>query len=822
MNSQTETVSIQNGLKLYQAGQFDKALTVFDRVLKRDSRNGDAHHLGGLALLQLKQFQKASEYIQKAVRINPRTANFRNSLGSVYQSMQEWDHAAKTLEKSIQLDPASIQAYLNLGNVFKQSGNITKAIHVFKDALKIDPSFADTRYKLANALKEARDYPEAIEYYLSLLASFPELTNLVDEGKLACTDSVELPTEPRTLHVQSLNNLCVLLIEQNRNSEAIALLQQGIRFFPEHASFHINLGIASSNQNKWKISLDCFLTAVDLEPANANTHFNAGHAYQNLGLYTEAIACYQKAIQYNSAHFESHNNSGMIYLEAADFDSARTSLEKAFEISPDSDAVRANLSSLAIKTGHLEQARKHYQYIASKYPENDLLKLRVISLCPDLIHSNSEIDLFRANLSQQVKNLDLNKVHSPLETLAELTAPPPYNLQFHGRNDRSIKEQYADIYRSIVRKQYSREEFKQKQISGKPKLGFLITSGHEGAFERFIGGVVKRLNYESFEPIIFCGSAILNSFKKKLNCDSLKFIPLPNRLDQTVQVIKEQNLNLLYHWEVGSDSVNYLVPFFQPAQKQIVSMGMPVTTGIKEIDYFLTSRPVEPETYDSHYTEKVILGETLMSWQDRREWNNQEKILDELGITSQNHLYLCGHKIQKFHPDFDSVLAQILERDPNGLILIPGDKTGLFTPQLLERFEKEFPGICSRFRILPKLNYDQYFSLVSKCDVLLDPLHYGGGLSSYDGFSLNKVIVTLPGEFHRGRYTAAFYRKMNLPSFISSNVDEYVKQAVQVGTDKEYRIELERKIESASPVLFQNQDVVNEYQQIFEKLIHGR
>jgi protein O-GlcNAc transferase len=821
MNYQTETSTIQNGINFYQAGQYDKALSVFDRILKRDSRNADAHHLGGLALLQLKQFQKASEYIQKAVRINPRTANFRNSLGSVYQSMSEWDHAAKTLEKSIQLDPASIQSYLNLGNVFKQSGNLTKAIQVFKDALKIDPSFQDTRYKLANALKEAGNYSEAIEYFLSLLISFTELTSLVEEGKLVSSASMELPTEPRSLHVQALNNLCVLLIEQNRNSEAIALLQQGIRFFPEHTSFHINLGIASSNQNNWKMSLDCFLNAVDLEPINANAHFNVGHAYQNLGQYTEAIACYQKAIQYKSAHFESHNNSGMIFLEAADFNSAKISLDKAFEISPDNDAVRANLSCLAIKTGHLEQAREHYQYIADKYPENDLLKLRAISLCPDLIHSNSEIDLFRAYLSQQVNDIDLNNIHSSLETLAELTAPPPYNLQFHGRNDRYIKEQYADIYRTIIRRQYSREDFKQKQVSGKPKLGFLITSGHEGAFERFIGGIVKRLNYESFEPIIFCGSAILNSFQEKVNCDSLKYVPLPNRLDQAIQVIKEQNLNLLYHWEVGSDSVNYLVPFFKPAQKQIVSMGMPVTTGIKEIDYFLTSRIVEPETHDSHYTENVILGETLMSWQDRREWKNQDNILDELGISGQNHLYLCGHKIQKFNPDFDPVLAQILDRDSNGLILIPGDKTGLFTPQLLERFEKEFPGVCSRFLILPKLNYDQYFSLVSKCDVLLDPLHYGGGLSSYDGFSMNKVIVTLPGEFHRGRYTAAFYHKMELPSFISSTVDKYVNQAVQVGTDKEYRVELESKIKSASPVLFQNQDVVNEYQQVFEKLIHG-
>ena len=68
--------------------------------------------------------------------------------------------------------------------------------------------------------------------------------------------------------------------------------------------------------------------------------------------------------------------------------------------------------------------------------------------------------------------------------------------------------------------------------------------------------------------------------------------------------------------------------------------------------------------------------------------------------------------------------------------------------------------VAARFvRRMPHL---EYLHLVAAADVLLDPRPYGGGVTSYDGFSLGKPIVTWPTQFHRGRYVLGHYRKMEI------------------------------------------------------------
>src|SRR5262249_49271296 len=101
----------------------------------------------------------------------------------------------------------------------------------------------------------------------------------------------------------------------------------------------------------------------------------------------------------------------------------------------------------------------------------------------------------------------------------------------------------------------------------------------------------------------------------------------------------------------------------------------------------------------------------------------------------------------------------------------------------------------------------------------LDPLHFGGVNSSYDGYSLNKPIVTLPSPFHRGRYTFACYRKMGVLDCVAANHDDYVEMALALGTDADHRRQVSQKIAAASHVLFDDLEAVREHERIFSELI---
>jgi predicted O-linked N-acetylglucosamine transferase (SPINDLY family) len=89
-------------------------------------------------------------------------------------------------------------------------------------------------------------------------------------------------------------------------------------------------------------------------------------------------------------------------------------------------------------------------------------------------------------------------------------------------------------------------------------------------------------------------------------------------------------------------------------------------------------------------------------------------------------------------------------------------------------------------------------------DVLLDPLHFGGGNTSYEALAVGAPIVTLPSAYLRGRITAALYRQMAMGDCVVGDAAEYVERAVRLGTEADYRAHVRAQILGANGVLFEN------------------
>ena len=196
-----------------------------------------------------------------------------------------------------------------------------------------------------------------------------------------------------------------------------------------------------------------------------------------------------------------------------------------------------------------------------------------------------------------------------------------------------------------------------------------------------------------------------------------------------------------------------------------------------------------------------------------------ERSRADFGIGDSQHLYVCANKIEKFHPDFDGLIGDILGRDADGVLLIPKDVHGYAARKLQNRLRIALPRVFERIQFVPHQSMDGYLRLLSAADVLLDPLHYGGGLTSFDGLSLNKPIVTLPGAFVRGRYTLGFYRMMGVTECIAASADDYIERAVRLGTDREWRMDVVNRIGESSDAIFESSASIGEYDRIFRQLV---
>jgi predicted O-linked N-acetylglucosamine transferase (SPINDLY family) len=237
------------------------------------------------------------------------------------------------------------------------------------------------------------------------------------------------------------------------------------------------------------------------------------------------------------------------------------------------------------------------------------------------------------------------------------------------------------------------------------------------------------------------------------------------------------------------------------------------------VDFYLSSKLVESTTAQRHYSERLVRANTLLTYQFRDQDPQTSLPRNAFGLEVGQNIYLCGQQLGKFHPHFDDLLGEILRRDPSGVLVAIEDQYSTAKKLLSQRWSGTLPDVLDRVVFVPRQTRSGYVNLIKNADVLLDPPHFGGVNSSYDAFAFGKPVVTLPSDFHRGRYTLGCYRKMNVRDCIAEDRASYVELAVALGTDRSYRQQVEVKIRESSEALFEDPAAVSEHDRIFRDLI---
>jgi predicted O-linked N-acetylglucosamine transferase (SPINDLY family) len=278
---------------------------------------------------------------------------------------------------------------------------------------------------------------------------------------------------------------------------------------------------------------------------------------------------------------------------------------------------------------------------------------------------------------------------------------------------------------------------------------------------------------------------------------------IPSELGKAIACLHQAGFDLLYYWEAGTDSLSYFLPFCRLARVQCAGWGWPDTTGIANMDYFVSMAGVETPASDQDYSERLIRLPHLTTCYTRPPVPTEFMPRAHFALPAQAHWYLCNQNVRKIHPDYDALATEVLRRDPQGILVITGYRHKGFNALLLRRLRALHPDVAGRIHLLPNLPEAEYLSLVARSEVILDTLHYSGGANTtFDAFACGTPIITLPGQFHRGRFTAAAYRQIGLSECIAGDQEDYIRLAVKLGTDGVSRRRLSVAILEASADLF--------------------
>jgi len=780
--------TLETAVSEHRTGRLKRAEELYRRVLRVDPGHADALHLLGVLAHQQGDHRTAADMIRRAIAANPRIPPFFSNLGLVYAALDRFDDAAASYRQALRLDPTYAEAHYNLGNALKDQGRLDEAADSYRRAVQLKPDYAAAHNNLGTLWKTQGRLDDAAASYRRALQ--------------VCPDFAEAHA-----------NLGVVFQDRGEYDEAAACYRRALQLQPDDARTLYDLGLALQNQEKLEEAVAAYERALELRPDYAEAHNNLGAALQLQGKFAEAETHYRRALQLDPDYAEAYSNLGAVLAAQNRHEEAAANYRQAVRLNPDYAAAYNNLGHVLSTQGKLAEAADSYRRALRIEPDHLMWELRIATLYPPVFRSNDHIDQYRARLLADVERFSQRNARLPLVEFSTCGSQPPFVLMYHGRNDRPIKEAYAGIFRHCF------PEDPPPAGSGFPRVGFVVTDRHEGIFLQALRGLLQRINTDLMEVVVVCSRGGLPKLREAIRRESIRFLAMPERFDRIVDTLRQARFDLLYHWEVGTDAVNYFLPFCRLAPVQCTSAGIPVTSGIPAMDYYLSQEYWETDRSDRYYTETLIRTKTNLVYPHRVALPDSPKTREDFGFSAKEHLYLCAQRIEKFHPDFDPVLAGIVRRDALARLVIVEDEPGHAAAALRRRFETTIPDALDRIVFLPCQMFSAYLGLVAACDVLLDTIHYNGGTTTYQGLALGKPIVTLPTRFHAGRTVYACYRRMGINQCIAEDPDDYVDIAVRLGTDVDFRADVSAQIRAAGCLLFEDERAVRELEEVFLTLI---
>lgn len=348
----------------------------------------------------------------------------------------------------------------------------------------------------------------------------------------------------------------------------------------------------------------------------------------------------------------------------------------------------------------------------------------------------------------------------------------------------------------------------------------LLTTQHSVTRDR--SGIINNIDRDKFNVFYIVFS---NEYSDLLATNLYKqsgknrIVLNKNTIESNVRILESLKLDILIYCEIGMDMVNYMYASMRIAPIQCVTWGHSNTSGISTIDYYLSSKLYEISDIkqaQENYSEKLYLGETLSTYYYNPLEGKKidgDLIKKNLKIDYTKKLYGCLQSPYKLSVEYDHILKSILETDNDALILLTDFERVAFQRILQPRFIKTIGSeLIKRIIFIPTLGNDDYLSLISLCDVIIDTYPFGSCNSSIDSFMLGKPVITLPSDYLSGRFTYGFYLKMGITDLVAHNSEQYVELAVKAANNKEWIEPIKELILKKNIKLLEDSESVTEFE----------
>lgn len=158
---------INQGIKLHDAGSYDKAVQNYKMALKLEPNNSLALYELTFSYMVSKKNKECIKTANKGLKTKSNLQKkFFVALGSCYSQSGKTEKAIKSFEQGLKLDPTDTSLHLNIAVTLLNIKQNKKAIYHLKESVKYSNGYASPYYYLAEIYRTTHHRIPAMFFYM--------------------------------------------------------------------------------------------------------------------------------------------------------------------------------------------------------------------------------------------------------------------------------------------------------------------------------------------------------------------------------------------------------------------------------------------------------------------------------------------------------------------------------------------------------------------------------------------------------------------------------------------------------------------------------
>lgn len=294
---QCSSTEITSGKLYIQQKNYDKAIEILKKEVEKNPQSDEGYYLLGYAYGEIGEIDKMLDAYEKSLSIsNKFEKNITDSKNYFWANM--FNRGASNYQRGVNAqDPDSMKMYLK------------RSASDFEYAVRLQPDSSDTYKNLAFVYMMMQENQKAIDPLKKLI----ELEKAEDGyrflGEIYFTEGQQLMSQ-----YKSSGDLQDSLKAMDNFNNAIKVLEEGRKEYPNNSDILVLLSNAYISADKIDVAMDAFKAGVEQDPENKFYRYNYGVLLLGAENYQEAEKQFKKAVEIDPEYQNAIYNLAVTYV----------------------------------------------------------------------------------------------------------------------------------------------------------------------------------------------------------------------------------------------------------------------------------------------------------------------------------------------------------------------------------------------------------------------------------------------------------------------------------------------------------------------------